>query len=532
MEQNRKKKFHLFLGYGVFALLFLIAEACQEINGPFEDITCFIAVVILFLLISVFIFSIFHRIIKKDLKIYLLIITFLLLFWILLRFFKYWFTESMTFENRILWYLYYIPLCIIPPTFFVLASSLQPKHEKTIWYILLSYLPGLILCILVLTNDLHSLAFSFHPNGYQHEIVYYLVVGWIFLTLLSAVIILFITCPIQKSKKLSWIPFSVIIIGGVFILFNFFYNDFFKSPDTITFVCITLLESLIEVGLIPSNKNYKDYFEVSNLNAFLTDVNGKVIYRSKGAIEISESQKTKGKVQPVFLDENIRLSSKKLHGGYIYWFEDLKEINTINRELNEVNMQLEDENDLLEEENDIRQKEATLREQKRLYDSLFEQVKDKLERLKEKLESPADVEKTLRTCSFEVACIKRRENLLLLCEKEEKLSSQELSYSIKEILDYLTLAYIPCSFVDRGSCRLQAKDLFALYCSIEEGLESCQDSLLGCLVQTEYRDHVFSLRIALEGAEFSLKETESIIVSKEKEENMVYYILSVKGEDL
>ena len=83
MEQNRKKKFHLFLGYGVFALLFLIAEACQEINGPFEDITCFIAVVILFLLISVFIFSIFHRIIKKDLKIYLLIITFLLLFWIL-----------------------------------------------------------------------------------------------------------------------------------------------------------------------------------------------------------------------------------------------------------------------------------------------------------------------------------------------------------------------------------------------------------------------------------------------------------------
>ncbi|MDY4188673.1 MAG: hypothetical protein SOX76_05510 [Candidatus Enterosoma sp.] len=62
MEQNRKKKFHLFLGYGVFALLFLIAEACQEINGPFEDITCFIAVVILFLLISVFIFSIFHRI--------------------------------------------------------------------------------------------------------------------------------------------------------------------------------------------------------------------------------------------------------------------------------------------------------------------------------------------------------------------------------------------------------------------------------------------------------------------------------------
>ena len=187
---------------------------------------------------------------------------------------------------------------------------------------------------------------------------------------------------------------------------------------------------------------------------------------------------------------------------------------------------------MLEEENDIRQKEATLREQKRLYDSLFEQVKDKLERLKEKLESPADVEKTLRTCSFEVACIKRRENLLLLCEKEEKLSSQELSYSIKEILDYLTLAYIPCSFVDRGSCRLQAKDLFALYCSIEEGLESCQNSLLGCLVQTEYHDHVFSLRIALEGTEFSLKEKESIIVSKEKEEDMVYYVLSVKGEDL
>ena len=74
MEQ--KKKFHLFLGYGVFALFFLIAEACQEINGPFEDITCFIAVVILFLLISVFIFSIFHRIIKKDLKIYLLILNF------------------------------------------------------------------------------------------------------------------------------------------------------------------------------------------------------------------------------------------------------------------------------------------------------------------------------------------------------------------------------------------------------------------------------------------------------------------------
>lgn len=105
--------------------------------------------------------SVRQRIVQKQVRRYLTGVSLLLILWFTLRSAKYFIFWQPN-VIRYLWYLYYLPMLFVPTLALLIAMSLgkpdKYKLPKSVW--LLFAVSGALL-ILVLTNDLHQLVFSF-----------------------------------------------------------------------------------------------------------------------------------------------------------------------------------------------------------------------------------------------------------------------------------------------------------------------------------------------------------------------------------
>lgn len=109
--------------------------------------------------------SIRRRIVQKQVAQYLTGISVLLILWFTFRCAKYFIFWQPT-AIRYLWYLYYLPMLFIPILALLVALSLGkpddyrlPKAACALWII-----SGALL-LLVLTNDLHQLVFTFPEDA-------------------------------------------------------------------------------------------------------------------------------------------------------------------------------------------------------------------------------------------------------------------------------------------------------------------------------------------------------------------------------
>ena len=120
---------------------------------------------IFFLLVFIWGYTIDNRIVKKSIKIKLLIIVALIILWLLIRYIKYECFFDNEIASRYLWYLYYIPQCLVPCIALIAVLEFRKnaysKINKCIYVI---FIPSIILIGLILTNDLHQLAFSFNES--------------------------------------------------------------------------------------------------------------------------------------------------------------------------------------------------------------------------------------------------------------------------------------------------------------------------------------------------------------------------------
>ena len=109
--------------------------------------------------------SVSKRIIQVQVRHYLIAVSGLMVFWFVIRSTNYFFTADDEIK-RYLWYLYYLPMLFIPLFSLFVAISLgrpvNAKLSKTM--LLLLYISTVLCLLLVLTNDLHQLVFSF-PKG-------------------------------------------------------------------------------------------------------------------------------------------------------------------------------------------------------------------------------------------------------------------------------------------------------------------------------------------------------------------------------
>lgn len=511
----------------------------------FHVLFSLLAHVILISLVVAWTVSILHRMVRKDLKTYFFIIALLILFFLVIRMLKYGLTRDIEDLNRYLWYSYYVSLCLIPPTLLLTSLSIENKNGKSLnkwWYLI--YVPALVLLVFIYTNDIHQWVFVLNfENGefsYTHGFIFYIAIAWEILITFISILIMILKCRVSACKKRVWIPILTFLICVILSTICFITNiSAFKIPELLCFTCIVTIESCIAIGLIPSNENYVDYFYSMSYPSMIADEKLNVIYASQPSFFIKKDQLEKAVSKPIMLDEYTRLSSDKIHGGYVFKCEDLTQIKKINLALQETNERLIEENDLIEVENEMKFKKAKIEEQKELYLKVEESVKEELEKLNNLLQeverSPNDYEKKMKFACVLGAYIKRRSNFIMLNRNNDLLDVEELSFSIKESLNYLSFMGVECSLDFNINGKAKGEVLGKIYDFFEMVIAHEYDMSTATMVHVFKKDNEITILIESDmnskriNEEIKEKFPTCLIINNEQEATYFTFKLPIGG---
>lgn len=438
--------------------------------------------------------SVSYRIVQKNIRICLVISAALMLLWMALRAIKYNSPADINTYGRYLWYSYYIAMVFLPlMMFFATLNIGKPENTNNRKYLLI--IPAAVLVLLVMTNDFHQLAFVFEPDfhnwnkQYSYGPVYYVIAVWIFMLVLSSIVLSINQCRISATRKKLWIPIVIILVAIIYTVWNNLNHGYsglriYNVPEVFCFASIALWESLIQIGLVPSNTGYGNFFNASNLNALIFDNEGNMKYRSKNAANVSKNVVLQNG-NSVVIDENIILKKHNIKGGKAVWTEDISAINRINRELSEIKEQISEYNVILKSEAELKKRRAAVTEQNKLYDNITEFIRPQLcdlENILKNIENNSgDISVNYaRACVVNVY-IKRISNLLIMAKSRKMLNAFELENSIRELAEYISVYRISCSFFSNVSGEISAEKSIAIFKFIGEFIRlrmNCTDALL------------------------------------------------------
>lgn len=400
-------------------------------------------------------FSIYNRIMHTHIRFYLLSIAFLMSLWIFFRSLK---NNPIGFDDtmaRLLWYSYYIPIILIPLMSFLTSLSIGKSENRPLFrghYYLC--VPALLLIGLTLTNDFHQKAFSFYQgfakwsSTYSYGVIYYIILIWVLGLSLATLWLLYKKSYIPFTKKRTLMPLAIIAVG---LGYTFLYMSdmssigvgFIEMTAMLCFLVAAIWESYIQTGLLPSNANHGLFFERSSLQAQIFDLNDNLRYGSH-SIPTNIATATSDSPSP----GHWVLHTWPLQGGYALWHEDTTSLATLIESLEITKDELKKGVELLKSEIDAKAMKAHINEENRLYDLIFSHISPQLQEIQEILDMAMDMDlksdlkiqqELLKRINLLGIHIKRKGNLILIQESNNSISSQELSYSLKEMFDSLKI---------------------------------------------------------------------------------------------
>jgi len=449
--------------------------------------------------------SIRRRILNTSIRRKLLSTGALLLFWQIIRIIKYDYVIVTEPIGRYCWYSYYIPMVLVPLIgVFVVDSIGKPEGYRSPRWMKYLFIPALLLIAAVMTNDLHQLVFTF-PNGFEaynsdygYGFMYIPVMAWFFSLALFFTIGLMVKSRIPGSKQFQALPLLIAIFGiGFWTTYSLGYIECdLTAIDSL--IIILLLESAIQSGLIPSNMNYRELFQKSTFAAQIVDDQQQIHYVSANAAPLKKELMDKAKQETVDLGDTL-LHGQAIHGGHIFWQDDIKDINELAAHLQEANDLLGERYDLMKAEVELKERRLQAEEKSRLYDRIAQEIAPQLnktdELLQHILEHPEQVNTLLSQVCVISAYIKRRANLILLGEEKAIISSRELESCLQESLDNLRLCgvitYLDCHCEDQ----IAVKQIIVIYDLFEDVVEKLLGQLSAMMITAECAQNVLRLRI-------------------------------------
>ena len=455
--------------------------------------------------------SVSKRIMQVQVRHYLIAVSGLVVFWFVIRSMKYFFITD-TGIARQLWYLYYLPMLFIPLfSLFVAISLGKPENARLSKTALaLLYIPTVLCLLLVLTNDLHQLVFSF-PEGevwtddnMSYSFGYFFVIGWEILCALAAFVIMIIKCRLSYRKK--YLPFLLLACS---IVYAFIYVSGVEwmqliGGDIAAAQCLMftgILESCIQCGLIQTNTGYEELFMVSRLGAQITDQGNTVCLASSNARELTGEQRMSAKTHPVLADKTTLIKSKPIRFGHVLWQEDVSELTEAIEQIEENCRDLSERNRIRRKNLETKKKILSLQEKNRAADVLNRETAGQIsmiEHLLTQYDTENDAkkrEKLLAGAAVLGAYIKRYGNLLLVSHREETADICDLSRCFEdsfvnlELLDVKYLCTLPADVI------LATKDMLRIYHTFETILEDCLFDLHSVWVNARERKGQFLVSI-------------------------------------
>ena len=455
--------------------------------------------------------SVSKRIIQVQVRYYLIAVSGLMVFWFVIRSMRYYFITDIGIARQ-LWYLYYLPMLFIPLfSLFVAISLGKPENARlSKTALLLLSIPTVLCLLLVLTNDLHQLVFSFPEgevwtdinNGYTFG--YYIVLGWEILCALAAFVIMIIKCRLSYRKK--YLPFLLLACS---IVYAFIYVSGVEwmqliGGDIAAAQCLMftgILESCIQCGLIQTNTGYEELFMVSRLGAQITDQGNTVCLASSNVRGLTGEQRMSAKTHPVLADKTTLIKSKPIRFGHVLWQEDVSELTEAIEQIEENCRDLSERNRIRRKNLETKKKILSLQEKNRAADVLNRETTGQIsmiEHLLTQYDTENDAqkrEKLLAGAAVLGAYIKRYGNLLLVSHREETADICDLSRCFEdsfvnlELLDVKYLCTLPADVI------LATKDMLRIYHTFETILEDCLFDLHSVWVNARERKGQFLVSI-------------------------------------
>ena len=435
------------------------------------------------------------HVVHKKMRRCLTAIGCLMVFWFFVRTVKFHILHDPLGEH-VCWYLYYIPMILIPVLGLAAAMFFGEKaEEKTVRRIKILLTVAVVLIVSVFTNDLHQMVFHFakqppfSDNDYSYGILFMVIQGWMLICLTGMEIIL-----IRKSripgKKQFWLP----IIPGILLL-GWNIGNIFRLPFIQTFagdmtaVCCLLMAAIYQgcilCGLIQTNNRYFELFQTSGgLDAEITDYSFQRYYHSGDFPQLSPELRSMIVNRSFVQEQGIRINHIPIRGGHLFWSEDISVLLDQYQDIREQQEELTARNRLLKKNY---QKEAERRkaeEQNRLLNMIQSQTAGQLELLSqlmdelEKTESRERYNWILGKIVVVGTYLKRRKNLVLTQHTSDGnlLTMEDLRQSIAESCDSLKLCKIRAAYyVESGDVQLNADDILKCYDTFEWLVEQLSD---------------------------------------------------------
>ena len=514
MTYNKKK----MLSCGVILISVLLAYICRLVrpeNAFMRNIADQCRNCIYLGIYCAWVIYLEKHVVHKKMRRCLTAIGCLMVFWFFVRTVKFHILYDPLGEH-VCWYLYYIPMILIPALGLAAAMFFGEKdEEKTVRRIKILLTVAVILIVSVFTNDLHQMVFHFakqppfSDNDYSYGILFMVIQGWMLICLTGMEIILIRKCRIP-GKKQFWLP----IIPGILLL-GWNIGNIFRLPFIQTFagdmtaVCCILMAAIYQgcilCGLIQTNNRYFELFQTSGgLDAEITDHSFQRYYHSGDFPQLSPELRAMIINRSFVQEQGIRINHIPIRGGHLFWSEDISVLLDQYQDIREQQEELTARNRLLKK---TYQKEAERRkaeEQNRLLNMIQSQTAGQLELLSqlmdelEKTESRDRYNWILGKIVVVGTYLKRRKNLVLTQYTSDGnlLTMEDLRQSLAESCDSLKLCKIRAAYyVESGDVQLNADDILKCYDTFEWLVEQLSDVMQSIFYRVSQIDE--DLRISV-----------------------------------
>ena len=485
--------------------------------------------------------SVHNRIIQTQVRRYLLAITAMMALWMLLKIVKHS-INSMDIK-RWLWYWYYFPMLFIPSVAVFVSASLgkAENYRLPLWTKLL-YAPSAILFLLVLTNDLHQAVFSF-PSGvmtdlnYCYEIGYYIVLGWVIVCALVSFAVMLIKCRIPHGKTVLFLP--VLPLGLSFVytvayIRGMRYVLLLAGDMTVThcLLIFAAFEGCIRCGLIQSNADYEELLKATTLPVQITDTEFSLLYTSAAMREpIQRDALWRMRTDTVTRDDDTLLKRHPLRKGWVFWEEDISELNRVHEALELTRDELCTTGNILVAENAQREKRLRLSEENRLYDMMETQTSRQIAMLRNRLTEirvTKDADKAGKLLGQAIVIgtyIKRRNNLLFVGIQRGAISSQELRLCFNESVESLNLYGVECRARIDGETLFTIEQATRVYDLFEAVVEESLESLESLLISVETGEWIeVNICVSCKKEICKLKEQRPALECTQDEDGLQYFM--------
>lgn len=276
------------------------------------------------------------------------------------------------FYATILWYLYYVPMTLVPLLYQLCGLRLAglEQHRAGRRYRTALWVAAILLIGFVLTNDFHQQVFHFDrssdtwSNDYTYGWGYFAVLIWTAFNFVAFFIL------VGRSASFRIQRFSgtaaLVLLGGAFFAISYALRVPWAWRLNFSLVycvlCVVAMEICLDCGVIPSYHDIAGIFDTLPLDLKVLTRDLQEVYATPVSKPIPAGVREELRAQElghshafaVVSNPDVMYRSFPLLGGSALLAQDVSEVNELNRELAHRRMELQRQNELLTADYDLK----------------------------------------------------------------------------------------------------------------------------------------------------------------------------------